>query len=329
MLITVDCGTTNMRCRLYDGTERLYEVRRTAGCRDTAFRGSADFLRRSLSECVREILDLASLSESCIEAVVCSGTLASDVGIYRLPHAEAPAGIGETVRASGLVSLPDITSIPIFFIPGIRIVPPAVMTEPIPFIDALESMSGEECEIYGIMSQTGLTGNFTITLPGSYNKVLEVDGNGRIVSMRTGMCGEFIAAISEHTILRRSLPTPVIRKIIPEYLLLGFNYSRLRGLSPSLIKARPAQLFAGWDIDSAANFFVGAILKDDIISTFEVCGEQGRIIVGGGNPLRHIFALLLAEAGARRVTEIDDTVAGRASALGAMEVWRRWKRENG
>lgn len=326
MFITVDCGSTNMRCRLFDGNTLLAEAKRTAGCRNTAFNGTSDFLRVSLKECIDELLSSQNLKETDVEAVISSGTLASDVGIYYLPHAIAPVGKVESAKAARLAVLEDITSIPILFIPGVKTLPRGDEPDDLAFFDTLESMSGEECETYGIMAQLGIDGDFTITLPGSYNKVFKVDSMGRITWLQTGMCGEFIAAMSEHTLLKHSLPHPVIRKIMPEYLIRGFDYAKIRGVSPSLIKARTTRLFVDWDQDMAANFFIGALLKDDIMAVFNVCGEHGRLIIGGGEPLRSVFELLLRHVGAQNVTVIDDTTARLAPSIGAMMVYAEWKK---
>ncbi|MBQ9080198.1 MAG: 2-dehydro-3-deoxygalactonokinase [Clostridia bacterium] len=328
MFITVDCGTTNMRCRLFNDSTLMAEAKRTAGCRNTAFSGTSDFLRQSLKECIKELLDSGGLAESDIEAVISSGTLASDVGIYYIPHVIAPVGIAESAAAARLAVLEDITSIPILFIPGVKTLPQKDEHDMLRFFDALESMSGEECETYGIMSRLGIDGDFVITLPGSYNKVFKVDASGRITWLQTGMCGEFIAAMSEHTLLKHSLPHPVIQKIIPESLYCGFDYATTRGVSPSLIKARTTQLFGGWNKDAAANFFVGALLKDDIMSIYNACGEHGKLIVGGGDPLRSIFELLLRHAGAKNLTVIDDETARLAPSIGAMLVYSEWKKNN-
>lgn len=326
MIITVDCGTTNMRCRLFNGTVLLDEVCRRAGVRNTAFDGTADFLRTSLKESVSGLLLRNSLKESNIEVIVSSGTLASDVGIYTVPHVLAPVGVNESAAYARLVTLDDITAIPIFFIPGVKTLPGEDETDGGKIIEALESMSGEECETYGIMAQLGLEGDFAITLPGSYNKAMEINGEGQIVSIKTGMCGEFIAAVAEHTLLRRFLPQPVIRTIIPEKLFLGFDYSLGHGVSPTLIKARMVRFMRNWSEDEAANFFVGAILKDDIGITKEICQQGRRLVVGGGNPLRHIFALLLEHAGASGIVEISDEAAHVAPSIGAMKVYEAYLR---
>lgn len=328
MIITVDCGSTNMRCRLFDGRTLLAEEKRIAGCRNTAFDGTSEFLRVSLKECIDGLLASQGLTESDIEAVISSGTLASDVGIYYLPHAQAPVGKRESANAARMAVLEDITSIPILFIPGVKTLPKGDEPDDLAFLDTLESMSGEECETYGIMAQLGIEGDFTITLPGSYNKVFEVDSLGRITRLQTGMCGEFIAAMSEHTMLKHSLPHPVIRVLMPEYLIRGFDYASVRGVSPSLIKARTTRLFAEWDQDMAANFFIGALLKDDIMAVFETCGEKGRLIIGGGDPLRSVFEVLLRHVGAQNIIVIDDTTARLAPSIGAMAVYDEWKKNN-
>jgi 2-dehydro-3-deoxygalactonokinase len=329
MIITVDCGTTNMRCRLFDGAAMLDEVCRRAGVRNTAFDGTADFLRTSLKSSVAELLEQNSLRECDVEVIISSGTLASDVGIFTVPHVKAPVGVNESAAHARLVTLDDITAIPILFIPGVKTLPGEDESNDEKIIEALESMSGEECETYGIMAQLGLTGNFAITLPGSYNKAIEINGAGQIISIKTGMCGEFIAAIAEHTLLRRFLPQPVIRTIIPEKLYEGFDYSIGHGVSPSLIKARMVRFMRSWSEDEAANFFVGAILKDDIAITKGICLPGRKLVVGGGNPLRHIFALLLEHAGVGGIVEVSDETAHVAPSIGAMKVYEAYLRQSG
>ena len=322
MIITVDCGTTNLRARLFDGKRMLHEVKHKTGSRLTAFDGHCHALEESLSSAIRELLQETSLCESDIEIIVSSGTLASDVGIIGIPHAVAPCGIRESAAAARFARFPEITGIPFLFIPGVKTLPSAAVTDPEQKIEIWDSMSGEECETYGIMEVTGLTGDFVITLPGSYNKVVTVNPNGQIVSIGTGMCGEFIAAMSEHTLLKKSLPSPVIQKIIPEKLLQGYDYCARHGVSPTLIKTRNVQVHGDFTVDEAANFFVGAILYDDIRSILRYRPADKPLLVGGSNPLREIFMILLRHAGARDLIEVDDDTARIASSLGAMRVYR-------
>ena len=243
LIITVDCGTTNMRCRLYEGNTIRAEARRKVGTRNTAFDGHPGKLKEGLRECVEEILEKSGLRACEIEAIVSSGTLSADVGIYRVPHVALPIGLAKSAAHAKMVTLPEITSIPILFIPGEKSLPEEGETDEVRIVELVDSMSGEECEMYGLRALMGLEGPFAITLPGSYNKSFEVDGDGIIRSMYTGMCGEFIAAMSEHTLLRHCLSDPVLQTVLPERLIFGYEYAKEHGVSPSLIKTRNVQLW--------------------------------------------------------------------------------------
>lgn len=325
MFISVDCGTTNMRCRLFDGQRLLDEVKEKCGCRNGVFNGSRDCMSDTLRQCITALLARNSLREEDISRILSTGVLASDLGIYYLPHAVAPAGPKESARAAALVTMPEICNIPILFIPGVKTLPTHEEKDSEAWIEKLESMSGEECETYGIAKQLGLTGDFVITLPGSYNKIMEIDGDGRIISIRTGMCGEFIAAMAEHTLLKSFVPVPVIRKVIPEKLICGWEYSCRHGISHTLIKTRMVQLLGDWNEDEAANFFVGAILRDDILAV-QACANGRPVVVGGGNPLREVFGVLLAHAGVKELTVIDDACARIASTVGALQVLQAYEK---
>ena len=327
LIITVDCGTTNMRCRLYDDREIRAEARRKVGTRNTAFDGHNGKLKQGLRECVEEILELSGRRAEEIDAIVSAGTLSSDVGIYRVPHVALPIGVEKSAAHAKMVTLPEITTIPILFIPGEKSLPEEGETDEVRIVELVDSMSGEECEMYGLRALLGLEGPFAITLPGSYNKSFEVDGDGIIRSMYTGMCGEFIAAMSEHTLLRHSLSDPVLQTILPERLIFGYEYALTHGISPSLIKTRNVQLWHNWTRDEAANFFVGAILADDIRNVLRIARDDRPMVVGGGDPLRSVFALLLEHAGVKNILVVDDETARISSNVGAMMVYHEHIRQ--
>lgn len=327
LIITVDCGTTNMRCRLYQEHEVVCEARRKVGTRNTAFDGHNGKLKEGLRECVEEILQKADLRPDQVEAIVSSGTLSSDVGIYRVPHIALPVGIQKSAAYAKMVTLPEITSIPILFIPGEKSLPEEGETDDVRIVELVDSMSGEECEMYGLREVMGLEGPFAMTLPGSYNKSFEVDADGVIRSMYTGMCGEFIAAMSEHTLLRHSLSDPVLQTLLPEKLIFGYEYAKTHGISPSIIKTRNVQLWHNWTRDEAANFFVGAILADDIRNVLRIVREDMPLVVGGGDPLRTVFATLLAHEGVKNMIVVSDEQARFAPNIGAMMTYREHIRQ--
>lgn len=325
MLITVDCGSTNMRCRLFNGETLLDEVKQQCGIRNTAFDGNNTRLENALHDSIETLLSRNGIDYTDIETIVSSGTLASNVGIYRVPHVPAPVGIVESAKAAQRVVLPQVSPIPILFIPGVRTAPSPQETDAMRRIELYESMGAEECENYGIAAQLGLTGNYTMILPGSYCQTFDVDSDGRIFSIMTGICGEFISAIAEHTLMKHTLPSPVIREIIPEKLLLGYDFCAAHGVSSAMFKTRMVQVWGGYTADEAANYFVGTVLHDNVAAIADRYASNNPVVIGGGDPLRSIFRLLLEHANVKNIITVDDHVARLAPSIGALTVYKKWK----
>ena len=84
-------------------------------------------------------------------------------------------------------------------------------------------------------------------------------------------------------------------------------------------------------ITEAANFFVGALLHDDIQTVARIAAKlesKGKpVVVGGGDPLKTVFMILLAEAGTENLIAVPDELATLASNYGAMRIYQEWKKE--
>ena len=327
--ISVDCGTTNLRCRLIDsdGIITVCETRRKAGGRDTALTGGNARLRAALIDAVTEILSKSPVPARDIATVICSGTITSNVGVYHVHHLPAPAGVPESARAAESVEFTEIPGLPFFFIPGVKTLPGKEALESgdaAILADSYDSMSGEECETYGILELEGVSGDAVVCLPGSYTKVFYVSPEGRISSMSSGMGGELMAAVSENTLLRATLPKPVIREIIPRCLEAGYDYAVTRGVSPALAKSRILNVNCGWSDDETGNFFAGAALSGDVKSVLGEVREGKPLIIGGVSPLREAFSVLVSHAAAGRRIDlrlVNDRDAVRAVPCGQWRVF--------
>lgn len=326
MLIIVDCGMTNMRCRLISDGNIVAEVKKKSLV--SSKEAPRLPLIGILTEAVGELLTSKGMTATDVQAIVCSGILASDVGIHRVPHVMMPAGVHESALGAQAVRLPEYPQIPFLFIPGVRTAPISEGSA-IERLERLDSMSGEECETYGIMKLCGIKGDFTLALPGTYNKALYIDHDGKISVMQTGMCGDFMAAIANNTILRHTLPSPLISEIIEDKLCFGFDYAEKHGTSPSVIMARNATMWGDLTREEGGNFFVGAALHDDIVNTAEVCRPGIPLYVGGSDPLRHVFTILLKRIGVTDVIELPDSVTSACTEVGASEVFYEYLRIHG
>ncbi|MCD7908186.1 MAG: 2-dehydro-3-deoxygalactonokinase, partial [Clostridium sp.] len=120
-IITVDGGTTNTRCILWDeNRKRVAEEKRPVGVRNTAIDGNNRKLKQAVKECLDALVEKNGLSYGHIRRIIASGMITSDVGIVVVPHLTAPAGLAELAAATVPIELPEICPIPIYFIPGIK-----------------------------------------------------------------------------------------------------------------------------------------------------------------------------------------------------------------
>jgi hypothetical protein len=152
---------------------------------------------------------------------------------------------------------PQITDIPFVFIRGVKLAGDR--------LEDADMMRGEETELLGMGDlEEGL-----YILPGSHSKLIEVDQAGRIVSFRTEMTGEMIAALAEHTILAGALDLKNT-SCMWESLWEGYCYCDAHGLNEALFKVRILKNLFGVTADAAYSFFLGVVLHDEIRSILEV-----------------------------------------------------------
>ena len=87
--ITIDGGTTNTRCILWNSSrQRIDEQKREVGVRNTAIDGNNSKLKNAVKECLEQLLEDHSLTYDNINHIIASGMITSDVGIVVVPHGE-------------------------------------------------------------------------------------------------------------------------------------------------------------------------------------------------------------------------------------------------
>lgn len=324
MIITIDTGTTNTRIKLFDQTKMVYDTKVNVGVRDTAISGSTMKLKDSIKGGLENLLRSFCIRESDVECVLASGMIGSNVGLLDVPHVTTPADIRKIAQNIRRVSLPDITNIPFIFIPGVK---NSCDYSSISDIDVMDIMRGEETELVGIIDIKNIKGPLIAVLPGSHTKIVEVNENNEITACHTTMGGEIIDAVSKNTIIKSSLPEKLMEFIDEEYLTMGFEYSRVHGFNKASFRIRLMQMFPKIQGNKLANFFIGAVLADDICLIEKIVNQYRKgpkIIVGGPNHLRQAFALL-----ARRVlkeemhiVELSDDEVNMCTSIGALKIYK-------
>ncbi len=276
--ITVDGGTTNTRIRLIDNGVLADEVKIKLGAGAKDSRRLAD----AVKEGIETIIERAKCGKEDITAILAAGMITSEFGIYNVPHICAPVGIKDLSNAIKTVTLPEITDIPINFIPGVK----KNGTE----LGEVDMMRGEECEFFGISSLLHTEKNSLTVLPGSHAKIIASDADGRIADFSTSLSGELIAAISSGTILSDAINLN-IEKHDEEYLKKGYEYCSKNGINEALFKVRILKNLFGADEKSRYSFFIGAILCADVKKIAK--SPQKNVYVGGKRQIKNAFCDLL------------------------------------
>ena len=243
------------------------------------------------------LLDLVGGWMDAETTLVACGMVGSRQGWVEAPYRRVPC----TPLAETLVTAPaQDPRLKVHVIPGLRQDSPA------------DVMRGEETQIAGFLAQTP-NWDGVICLPGSHSKWAHLSA-GEVVSFQTYMTGELYAALSQHTVLRHSIPaegwdeaafaeavdTAISRPERIAQRLFGLRAEGLlSGLAPQTARARLSGLLIGLELAGAKPYWLG----------------QNVAILGEGT-LASAYAAALATLGvpATRIAADPATRAGLVAA---------------
>jgi 2-dehydro-3-deoxygalactonokinase len=302
--ITIDGGTTNTRLRLVKDYLVVAEFRLSLGARDCIV-GNENY-KNTIKERIKELLIAGNTEEKDIRAIIFSGMLTSELGLCNIPHIAAPVGIKELHSSMKLMDV-GISSIPCYFIPGVKI-----QSENMYEIDM---MRGEECEFIGISAQ--MAPNSVCIMPGSHSKHVFSDERNRISSFQSFLSGEMIAALSQNTILSKSIDLS-IADFDGEALLSGYDCVRELGINRALFHTRIMDNMLKKTPMELYSFFLGAILCEEA-ETLAECKNQ--IYICGQKNIRKSMIYLLKNRLSLSVNEISDSHSELAAAMGAVKIF--------
>lgn len=302
--IALDGGTTNTRLRLIkDGT--VFAVKKLPLGAGNA--GGKAPWSAAVAKAAKELLSENSLAQRDIVAVIASGMVTSEYGLFPLAHLPAPAGIADLHAGMAETKIEGL-SIPCFFIPGVK--------QNAPMAEDADMMRGEEAEVVGLLPFGGA--NCTYVLPGTHCKHVTVDGEGRISRFQTFMTGEMIAALSSATILRDAVDLSV-KGHDPATLLRGYDAAAKNGLGVALFKTRIMKnLFAESPL-ACYSFFLGALLADEIQSLAR--GKEKKVLIAGKPSLRDPMLTLIEKRTDLVAVPCDADATENASVLGAIRIF--------
>lgn len=309
----VDAGTTTTRVRLWRDGAIAWSAARQAGARDTAVDGTPDKIRGAL----RELLE-AARGEAGREpdAVICSGMITSNMGLHELAHLPAPATPDDIARGITQVPFPDLASVPLSFIPGVKT---DILSPTFEGIVAGDVLRGEEAEVAGLRRGLELTGPATFLHIGSHHKAIWTSPDGTILGSSTAITGELVAAATEHTILRSSTVPLADHRLDLDAALAGAAAARAHGLTRALFLVRVGEQLARLGPQAMTSYLLGACAYTDLA----LLGDHDpgdAVVVYGAGAFPAILQALLQEHGFR-ARVIDQDAADQAAAVGAVALY--------
>lgn len=313
MIFTIDGGTTNTRIVLLENGQTLDRVKLKIGAGSSAAAGSNRALVAAIRDGIATLLAKHGIAGASPDAIYASGMLTSEFGLAEVAHLTAPVGVSELHAGLCTVRIPEISDCPITLIPGVR---NAADDNPETGILFADMMRGEETELFGLAHAYRLEKSYTAVLPGTHTKVIRVDEEGRIASCRTTLGGELLAVIPEQTILRPSVPHPLISPDADlRWLETGRDAAESLGVSCACFRARVLATRYGLGAADVGAFLAGAILSPDIGTIAALAGNTP-ILLGGSEPLRSVFSRLLSHL-PNRLIVAEDGAAESATVKGA------------
>ena len=303
--IAIDGGTTNTRVNLVLDGRVVSGEKISIGAKDCV--NGSEELKGAIINKIDNLCLQNGINPDSICAIIASGMITCEYGLFPLNHIPAPAGIGELHKglacAEGLLGGRDC-----YFIPGVRLQGEGV--------GATDMMRGEEAEIMGIFSPEYSEAVFI--LPGSHSKHIYLDKEGRISSFKTQMSGEMISALASGTILKGTVRLD-FGEFDREALLSGFDTAEELGINDALFKVRIMKnVFKSTDLE-CYSFFIGVVMHDEVVSLKKSGAKHA--VIGGKGQLRESLAEIIRCRSEIKVTTLSDEVTESASAIGAVKIF--------
>lgn len=304
MFMAMDMGTSNTRLWLCRGDEVISSQKGEFGAGSTKSHGR-EYLFQSLGALVEKLLSESKISEGDVECIIVSGMAGSEIGLCDIPHIPLPADVYTLADNTVVKNFSDITDIPFVFVPGLKKMNGEFLAD---------IMRGEETEVSGILDSMKISEDCVFVLPGTHNKIINIDKKGVVTNFQTTFSGELINGIINNSILSGDVSHDF--EINEAYVFSGAEYAKRYGLNAALFHIR-VMMKNGKDKNELSSFLYGAVISEDIELIRNISNGQ-KIYVGGRESLRRVYALLLGEDIA---TEITDDVASNAVLGGLVKIY--------
>ena len=320
--LIVDCGTTNLRVTLLDENKnKLDVVKAEGGVRHTSIDGHNGRLRTMLRESMEAVLSKNGYTMADVEKCVASGMITSALGLLEVPHVAAPAGAAQLREKMQEKVFEDIAPFPIAFIPGVRNFSGPVDLEN---FSGMDMMRGEEVEAVGLYKLLKPRGAAMFVLPGTHNKFVAMDANGKMLGCMTSISGEMLDAITHHTIIAEAVGHSFVNadEYDSEYAKAGARECAVSGLGRAAFAGRILSTLGGKDKAKLQSYLLGAVLALDVQAMQSFVGDQENVeaYIAGKAPLQQCFCDVMEALAAGEAHQVPAEISGKMGLEGVLEI---------
>lgn len=320
--LIIDCGTTNLRVTLLDENKNPVDtVKGEGGVRHTAIDGHNGRLRTMLHDCMEQVLIRNGYTMADVERCVASGMITSNMGLLEIPHVVAPAGAAELRAAMQEKVFEDIAPFPIAFIPGVRNFAGQVDLEN---FSEMDMMRGEEVEAIGLYKLLAPKGAAMFVLPGSHNKFVAMDAQGRIMGCMTSISGELLDAVTHHTILADAVGHSFVAADAynAEMAKAGARESAVSGLGRAAFAGRILNTLGGKARSDIQSYLLGATLALDVQAMQAYIGDQENVeaYVAGKAPVQQCMCDVIEALEAGEAHQVSAQLSSKMGLEGVLEI---------
>ena len=320
--LIIDCGTTNLRVTLLDENKNPVDtVKGEGGVRHTAIDGHNGRLRTMLHDCMEQVFTRNGYTMADVERCVASGMITSNMGLLEIPHVVAPAGAAELRAAMQEKVFEDIAPFPIAFIPGVRNFAGQVDLEN---FSEMDMMRGEEVEAVGLYKLLAPKGAAMFVLPGSHNKFVAMDAQGRIMGCMTSISGELLDAVTHHTILADAVGHSFVAADAynAEMAKAGARESAVSGLGRAAFAGRILNTLGGKARSDIQSYLLGATLALDVQAMQAYIGDQENVeaYVAGKAPVQQCMCDVIEALEAGEAHQVPADLSAKMGLEGVLEI---------
>jgi len=308
-MILLDVGSTNSRAWLVSDGKILARQTASVGVRDSAREGSTALVRATTRDLIA-----ALLPEGARAPLAAAGMITSALGLAEVPHVVAPAAAADLAKAAMQLEAPDVSSLPILLVPGVRTPGSGHgVTEDV--------MRGEETLVVGLLAMGVLEPGGAFLNAGSHWKLIQIDERGRISASRTSLGGEVMHAVQTATVLTASLPHGPLSAVDVEWLRAGSAAAGSDGLLRALFDVRLLDQRGTTTPGQRFSWLAGACISEDLHALLRSAAIHPgmRVTVAGPGAIPQAWTHLLHHAGVD-AAPLDSSLTERGFITGLMTV---------